>query len=41
MELLERRKLTTNLYDKIVIDLQITTNERFLTDLTKLATKII
>lgn len=36
MELLKRRKVTTDVNDIIVIDLQIRTNERFITDLTAL-----
>ncbi len=36
MELLKRRKATTDINDIIVIDLQIRTNERFITDLTAL-----
>lgn len=36
MELLKRRKVTTDINDIIVIDLQIRTNERFITDLTAL-----
>jgi len=41
MELRERRKTVTNTQDITVIDLQILTNERFLTDLTALAVAIL
>jgi uncharacterized protein YqgV (UPF0045/DUF77 family) len=36
MELLKRKKATTDVIDIGVIDLQILTNERFITDLTAL-----
>lgn len=41
MELRERRKVVTDTQDITVIDLQILTNERFLTDLTALAVAIL
>jgi hypothetical protein len=41
MELRERRKVVTDIQDISVIDLQILTNERFLTDLTILAGDIL
>jgi hypothetical protein len=41
MELRERRKAVTDTQDITVIDLQILTNERFLTDLTALAVDIL
>ena len=41
MELRERRKAVTDTQDITVVDLQILTNERFLTDLTALAVAIL
>jgi hypothetical protein len=41
MELRERRKAITDTQDITVIDLQILTNEKFLTDLTALAVAIL
>jgi hypothetical protein len=41
MELRKRRKVVTDIQDISVIDLQILTNERFLTDLTSLAVAIL
>lgn len=36
LELLKRKKVTTDVSDSVVIELQILTNERFITDLTAL-----